>query len=159
LIATSIQSIWRGARPDLFFPPNPLFKSFAGPGTQGARVSRLAERIKHFGAWIVDNVPEEIGRGYIDYGVRRVLPGHAFAAVFTALLAIGYIAAVITITVNPAATAFVPPLAFFLFTVMAAAWMLSKIAFFFDRYHIPIFLPIGVALVAIEFARRAVAGE
>jgi hypothetical protein len=37
--------------------------------------------------------------------------------------------------------------------------MLSAIAFFFDRYHIPIFLPIGVTLVAIEFARRAVAGE
>ena len=37
--------------------------------------------------------------------------------------------------------------------------MLSAIAFFFDRYHIPILLPIGAALVAIEFARRAVAGE
>ncbi len=97
LVATSIQSIWRGARPDLFFPPNPLFKNLAGPGAQGARVSKLAERLTRLGAWIVDSVPEEIGRGYIDYRVRRVLPGHAFAAVFAALVVIGYIAAVITI--------------------------------------------------------------
>jgi Dyp-type peroxidase family len=159
LVATSIQSIWRGARPDLFFPPNPLFKNLAGPGAQGARVSKLSERLTRLGAWIVDNVPEEIGRGYIDYRVRRVLPGHAFATVFTALVVIGYLAAIVTITVNPAAAAFVPPLAFFLFTVMAAAWVLAAIAFFFDRYHIPIFLPIGVALVALEFVRRTVAGE
>jgi hypothetical protein len=159
LVATSIQSIWRGARPDLFFPPNPLFKNFAGPGAQGARVSRFAQRMTRLGAWIVDSVPEEIGRGYIDYRIRRVLPGHAFAAVFTTLVVIGYIAAVIIITVSPAATAFVPSLAFFLFTVMAAAWTLSAIAFFFDRYHIPILLPLGITLVVIEFARRAVAGE
>jgi Dyp-type peroxidase family len=159
LAATSIQSIWRGARPDLFFPPNPLFKNLAGPATQGARVSKLSERLTRLGAWIVDNVPEEIGRGYIDYRIRRVLPGHAFAAVFAALVVIGYIAAIIAITVNPAVAAFVPPLAFFLFTVMAAAWTLSVIAFFFDRYHIPIFLPIGVTLLTLEFVRRAVAGE
>jgi Dyp-type peroxidase family len=159
LAATSIQSIWRGARPDLFFPPNPLFKNLAGPGAQGARVSKFAQRMTRLGAWIVDSVPEEIGRGYIDYRVRRVLPGHAFAAVFAALVVIGYIAAVIIITLSPAADAFVPPLAFFLLTVMAAAWTLSAIAFFFDRYHIPIVLPIGVTLVAIEFVRRAVAGE
>lgn len=159
LAATSIQSIWRGARPDLFFPPNPLFKNLAGPGAQGARVSKFAERLMRLGAWIVDSVPEEIGRGYIDYRVRRVLPGHAFAAVFTTLIVMGYIAAIVTMTVTPAAAEFVPPLAFFLFTMMAAAWVLSAIAFSFDRYHIPIFLPIGVTILVIDFVRRAVAGE
>jgi Dyp-type peroxidase family len=159
MIATSIQSIWRGARPDLFFPPNPLFKSLAGPGAQGARVSRLSQRFTRLGAWIVDSVPEEIGRGYIDYRVRRILPGHAFAAVFTALVVIGYVAAVIVINLSPATAAQVPPLAFLLFSVMAAAWILSAIAFFFDRYHIPIFLPIGITLVLIEMVRRALAGE
>jgi Dyp-type peroxidase family len=159
LVATSIQSIWRGARPDLFFPPNPLFKNLAGPGAQGARVSRLAERFRRLGAWIVDSVPEEIGRGYIDYRVRRVLPGHAFAAVFTALVVIGYIAALVIVNLSPTAAAQVPPLAFLLFTVTAAAWVLSAIAFFFDRYHIPIFLPIGITLVVIALVRRIVAGE
>jgi hypothetical protein len=159
LIATSIQSIWRGARPDLFFPPNPLFKNLAGPGAQGARVSRLAQRFTRLGAWIVDSVPEEIGRGYIDYRVRRVLPGHAFAAVFSALIVIGYLASFVGILVSPTAAAWMPSLAFLLFTLMTAAWILSAIAFFFDRYHIPILLPIGAAWVLIELARRAMAGE
>jgi hypothetical protein len=159
LAATTIQSIWRGARPDLFFPPNPLFKNLAGPGARGARVSRLSQRFTRFGAWIVDNVPEEIGRGYIDYRVRRVLPGHAFAAVFSALILIAYAAAAIVIAVRPETAALVPALALLLITVMSAAWLLSAIAFFFDRYHIPIFLPIGAILLLAEFARRTVAGE
>ena len=158
LVATSIQSIWRGSRPDLFFPPNPLFKNFAGPSAQVARVSKLAERLTRLGAWIVDSVPEEIGRGYIDYRVRRVLPGHAFAAIFATLVFIGYIAGAIARTVNPGEDAWVPPLAVFLLLLTAVAWVLSSIAFFFDRYHIPIFLPIGAVLLTIELVRRAVAG-
>jgi hypothetical protein len=159
LVATTIQSIWRGARPDLFFPPNPLFKNLAGPGAQSARVSKQAQRFTRLGAWIVDNVPEEIGRGYIDYRVRRVLPGHSFAAVFAALVAIVYIDVIVWLAVSESAFAWMPPLALLLFTVMTACWILSAIAFFFDRYHIPILLPLGAALVAIELARRAVAGD
>lgn len=160
MLATSVQALWRGSRPDLFFPPNPLFKNLAGPGAQGARASRLAERLARLGGWIVDSVPEEIGRGYIDYRLRRVLPGHAFASVLAGIVVVLAlsIGVALALGVAPGWVSRMPPLAFVLIVLTAAGWTLSALAFFFDRYRIPTFIPVGLVCILIELVRRWVSG-
>ena len=79
-LASSLQALRPGSRPDLFFPPNPLSNRLASAGSFGARLSRPSEWLSRLSRWIVRSVPEEIGIGYIDYRHQRILPGHAFAA-------------------------------------------------------------------------------
>ncbi len=56
-LASSLQALRPGARPDLFFPPNPLSRRLASAGSFHARLSRPSEWLSRLSRWIVSSVP------------------------------------------------------------------------------------------------------
>ena len=158
-LASSLQALRPGARPDLFFPPNPLSKRLASAGSFRARLSRPSEWLSRLSRWIVSSVPEEIGIGYIDYRRQRILPGHAFAASVGCVLILIYIAGYLTL--NPSWgdrwTSWgheIPALAYLIFTLIAFGTLLSMLAFFFDRYGIPTVVPLALWLAIVASVGR-----
>ena len=158
-LASSLQALRPGARPDLFFPPNPLSKRLASAGSFRARLSRPSQWLSRLSRWIVSSVPEEIGIGYIDYRRQRILPGHAFAASVGLVLILIYIAGYLTL--NPSWgdrwTSWgheIPALAYLIFTLIAFGTLLSMLAFFFDRYGIPTVVPLALWLAIVASVGR-----
>ena len=158
-LASSLQALRPGARPDLFFPPNPLSNRLASAGSFRARLGRLSEWLSRLSRWIVSSVPEEIGIGYIDYRRQRILPGHAFAASVGCVLILIYLAGYLTL--NPSWgdrwTGWgheIPALAYLIFTLIAFGTLLSMLAFFFDRYGIPTVLPLAFWLAIVASVGR-----
>jgi hypothetical protein len=158
-LASSVQALRPGARPDLFFPPNPLSKRLAGAASFRARFTRPAQWLSRLSRWIVSSVPQEIGIGYIDYRRQRILPGHAFAASVGLVLILIYVAGYLTL--NPAWgdrwTRWgheVPALAYLIFTLIAFGSLLSMLAFFFDRYGIPALIPLALWLAIVASVAR-----
>ena len=158
-LASSLQALRPGARPDLFFPPNPLSKRLASAGSFRARLSRPSEWLSRLSRWIVSSVPQEIGIGYIDYSRQRILPGHAFAASVGCILVLIYIAGYLTL--NPSWgdrwTSWgheIPALAYLIFTLIAFGTLLSMLAFFFDRYGIPTLIPLALWLAIVASVAR-----
>jgi Dyp-type peroxidase family len=154
-LATAIQSLRPGSRPDLFSPPfpilTPLFKRLARMGL----IHRVLRGISSLSAAIVSSVPEEIGIGYINYRNRRLLPGHAFAAALASLVFVVYVAGFFVF--DPArrpAQLEVPAVAYVLFMLIAIGWLLSAASFFFDRYRIPTLLSVVVWLIAVATIAR-----
>jgi Dyp-type peroxidase family len=158
-LASSLQALRRGARADLFFPPNPLSRRLAGPGGFRAALRRPAQWLSRLSRWIVSSVPEEIGAGYIDYRRQRMLPGHAFAASVALILLLVYVVGYLTL--NPAWESQwtrwgreVPALAYLIFVLIAFGSLLSMLAFFFDRYGIPTLLPLALWLAVVASVAR-----
>ena len=158
-LASSLQALRPGARPDLFFPPNALSRRLASAGAFGARLSRPSEWLSRLSRWIISSVPEEIGIGYIDYRRQRILPGHAFAASVGFVLILIYIAGYVTL--NPSWgdrwTSWgheIPALAYLIFILIAFGTLLSMLAFFFDRYGIPTVVPLALWLAIVASVGR-----
>ena len=158
-LASSLQALRPGARPDLFFPPNPLSRRLAGAASFRARLTRPSQWLSRLSRWIVSSVPEEIGIGYIDYRLQRILPGHAFAASVGLVLILIYVAGYLTL--NPAWgdrwTSWgheIPALAYLIFTLIAFGTLLSMLAFFFDRYGIPTVVPLALWLAIVASVGR-----
>ena len=158
-LASSLQALRPGARPDLFFPPNPLSRRLTGAASFRARLTRPSQWLSRLSRWIVSSVPEEIGIGYIDYRLQRILPGHAFAASVGLVLILIYVAGYLTL--NPAWgdrwTSWgheVPALAYLIFTLIAFGTLLSMLAFFFDRYGIPTVVPLALWLAIVASVGR-----
>jgi hypothetical protein len=158
-LSTSLQALRPGSRPDLFFPPNPLFARLSGTTLIRLRLHRVSGWLTRLSRWIVNSVPEEIGTGYIDYRRQRILPGHVFAATFAGvvmlLYGLGYL------ILNPAWHSpwtrwghEVPALAYLTFMLIAFGWLLSLLAFFLDRYGIPTLLPLAVWLALVASIAR-----
>jgi len=158
-LASSVQALRPGARPDLFFPPNFLSKRLAGASNFRVGLSRLSQWLSRLSRWIVSSVPEEIGIGYIDYRSQRLLPGHAFAASVGLVLILIYAAGYLTL--NPAWsdrwTSWgheIPALAYLIFALIAIGTLLSMLAFFFDRYGIPTVIPLALWLAIVASVAR-----
>jgi Dyp-type peroxidase family len=153
-LATSLQALRPNSRADLFFPSNPLARRLAGPGRQRLRSGRISLWLTRVSRSIVNSVPKEIGIGYIDYRRSRILPGHVFAASLAFIVCVIYVVGYVLL--NPAWdwsarwTKHVPVLAYLTFILIVFGWLLSLLAFFFDRYGIPTLLPLvlWIALVA-----------
>jgi Dyp-type peroxidase family len=153
--ATGLQALQPGSRPDLFFPPNRIAALLSGRGWRPRILLATSERLTQLGRWVVDAVPEELGRGYIDYRRRRLLPGHLFAAVLAVVVFAGYFLGYVVL--NPAWTglaARVPPVAYVVIVLMLAGWWLSAAAFFLDRYRLPTLVVVLAWLALVASAAR-----
>jgi Patatin-like phospholipase len=133
--------------PDLLTPSNPLMLKralaraekaepiFAPPG-------RLAGLFK--------SIPRYFGRGYIDYradasGRFPLLPGHGMAVAM--LITFLAVYAIVGALASPWWRRFdVPSLAYALLLVTLLNWALSGIAYFFDRYYVPVLVLIFLLL-------------
>jgi hypothetical protein len=135
--------------PDLLTPSNPLvlkgaLKRAEKAGPIYTPPGRLAGLFK--------SIPLYFGRGYIDYradaSVRfPLLPGHGMAVAMMITFLVVY--AIVGALASPWWRRFnAPSLAYTLLLVTLLNWFLSGIAFFFDRYYVPVLISIMVLLGA-----------
>ena len=105
---------------------------------KNGRLARVLQRISRAA---IDQIPEELGTGYIDYRQRRIQPGHVFAASLAAIVIAAY--AVGYFVLHPAGSARAEGLPSALYVLMPGfltIWVLSAFAFFLDRYRVPTLL-------------------
>jgi Patatin-like phospholipase len=115
-----------------------------------------------------ENLPEEVFRGYLNYEGPRpenrratyILPGHVASTV----LLVGTLAAYVLLGAAKFATfgddpmfrpdrdlPFFPALCYIMLLAALLSWALSSVAFFLDRYRIPVLVPL-VLLLAVTSA-------
>jgi hypothetical protein len=146
-----------GKSPD-FFVPTPARRDHASILLDRVRRQdppfELAQGVTEF---IDGLLPEDAKPGYLERtedGKVLILPGHVAAGVLFALtfliyLAIGVLVYALAYHTNLLTLSFVPTLCYLLLLAMLLCWALSGLAFFFDRYRIPVLLPLlAVLLVA-----------
>jgi patatin-like phospholipase len=135
--------------PDLLAPSNPIIlkRALERAGKSGpiyTPPSRLAGIFKA--------IPLYFGRGYIDYQADDsarfpLFPGHGMAVAMMMIFLAVY--AMVGALASPLWRKFeVPALAFALLLVTLLNWTLSGIAFFFDRYYVPVLVLIIAILTA-----------
>src|SRR5215470_594208 len=96
------------------------------------------------------NIPHFSGRGYVDYDAdpnKRfpLLPGHGGALAMSLLFGTVYVA--VGVITSPWVTSLrAPSLAGLLLLLTMLNWGLSGLAFFFDRYRIPVMISIVILL-------------
>lgn len=128
--------------PDLLMP-----SSTAEPPASGKSMivmpGWLASRMKA--------IPDYLGNGYIDYAADPrqrfpMLPGHGMALSMMGLFLIVY--SIVGLVTSPWLTDNRnPSLAGLLLLLTMLNWLLSGLAFFFDRYRIPVAVTIGLLLL------------
>jgi hypothetical protein len=139
--------------PDLLMPTDRPFSGQLIQKMSEARPvimapNRLAVRMK--------SIPPFFGRGYIDYEAGEedrfpMLPGHGIAISMMSIFLTVYV--VVGIITSPVLTSLrAPSLAGLLFLLTMLNWGLSGMAFFFDRYRIPVLTSIAFLLGAISLA-------
>lgn len=145
-----------GKSPDLLMPTAaPLAASSL---LDRARRHRPKEGVAEWATGFIDRLlPEDAKPGYLERtkdGDVLILSGHVAAGVLLTLtfliyLAIGVLVYALAYHTNTLTLSFVPTLCYVLLLAMLLCWALSGLAFFFDRYRIPVLLPLlAVLLVA-----------
>lgn len=104
-------------------------------------------------------VPKGIGHGYLDYDeqtgrFKAILPGHvtAFVLLFSTLvvyLLVG--AADLAFRVEKGQPPIIPTLSYVMLLAMLLCWVFSGLAFFFDRYRIPVLIPLAAWLIFTSY--------
>jgi hypothetical protein len=121
--------------PDLAIPQNDLTRRLHGRRTRRSFIGRLVDRF-------VGALRPILGPGYVDER-GRPLQAHLFAAallfVFLVVYAVGYFAWM----PGTARGAGVPALVYLLTICILANWLLAGVAFYLDRYHLPILMPLA----------------
>jgi len=145
-----------GKSPDFFVPT--AAPPAANTLMDRARRHRPKEGLARKATAFVDRLlPEDAKPGYLERtedGKVLILPGHVAAGVlliltFLVYLAIGVLVYAFAYHTNLLTLSFVPTLCYLLLLAMLLCWALSGLAFFFDRYRIPVLLPLlAVLLVA-----------
>lgn len=95
-------------------------------------------------------VPQGIGRGYLYYDrqtgeFRSILPGHLAALSLLILTLAVYLligAADLAIRIEHGRPPLIPALSYVMLLAMLLCWIFSGLAFFFDRYRIPVLIPL-----------------
>jgi len=149
-----------GSSPDFFFPTTTRPATCPDRARDYNPPEGLAQRATDFINWLL---PPDAKPGYIEAknGETLILPGHIGAGIllvitFVLYLAIGlfmYLFAYRTGTV-PFRVPFslVPTLCYLLLLAMLLCWGLASLAFFFDRYRIPVLIPLlGLLLITSFF--------
>lgn len=152
--ATIVQSLRRGGRPDLFVPPIRFLQPIVGRLQRSRLVQQASRRIGAATSRVVRNVPQDLGAGFVDYRHRRLLPGHAFAAVLAGIVIVVYWAGFFLMNPVRIEAAWIPPIAYVLFVLLAIGWLLSAVAFFLDRYRIPTLLTVALWVVVVGALAR-----
>jgi hypothetical protein len=108
---------------------------------------RLLDRlrvVRAIAGWLCRH--PELGAGYVDLQQGTFSPGHRLAASLM-LFSAGLYAVIGRQMKDPNATE-VPTLAYVLLLMLIWCWVLAGLAFFLDRYRIPLALPIAVLIIA-----------
>jgi len=133
--------------PDIFFPTDARAKREAlEHPRERVLIQRIAERIMR----LLRNVPEKFGGGYFEYKdgkAQSVLPGQGAAAVlFVAILAI-YAGVGIFAYKKLDQPSSLPTLSYVMLLLMLFCWGMSGLAFFLDRFRVPVLIPLFAWLV------------
>jgi hypothetical protein len=134
--------------PDLLMPSDgPLTSKLIRPLNQSGPVMSAPSKL----AKLMKNIPDVAGRGYIDYEADPevrfpLLPGHGGA--LSMWLTFVTVYAVVGVVTSPWITSLrAPSLAGLLLLLTMLNWGLSGMAFFFDRFRIPVLASILVFMV------------
>src|SRR5918998_570014 len=99
-------------------------------------------------------LPPVLGRGYIecdkeDRPTASISPGHAAAFVLLALTSLAYyvLGRWGVEQLERGQTLPAPALCYLLLLFTMLCWLLSSLSFFFDRYHIPVLVPLVVVIL------------
>jgi hypothetical protein len=121
---------------------------------------RLPPSVRNNGAarWAIGwlrRLPPVLGRGYIEYDsddrpTASISPGHAAALALLALTSLAYfvLGRWGFEQLEGGQTLTAPALCYLLLLFTMLCWLLSSFTFFFDRYHIPVLVPLVVVLLA-----------
>ncbi|HEV3059837.1 MAG TPA: hypothetical protein VGY48_16415 [Vicinamibacterales bacterium] len=93
----------------------------------------------------------ELGSGYVDSAQGTFLPGHRLAAALMLLSALVYV--VIGRQMGDPNGLAIPTLTYALLLGVITCWLLAGVAFFLDRYRLPLSVPIAL-LVLVTGARN-----
>jgi hypothetical protein len=116
-----------------------LERAVADPGARGG-----ARTIQDFAAWLAGK--PNIREGYVDE-TGSIRPGHLPGLLSFAASALLYLSIGLLKFFRIGYVPIVPTLAYLLLLVLVICWAASGLAFFFDRYRVPVLLP----LLAVPF--------
>jgi Patatin-like phospholipase len=138
--------------PDLLTPSDPLvFKGALERAKKAGPIYSPPGRL----ARLFKSIPLYFGRGYINYRADEsvrfpLLPGHGLAAAMYITFLAVY--AIVGALASPWWRRFdVPSLAYVMLLVTLLNWAFSGLAFFFDRYYVPMLVLIIILLGASSF--------
>src|SRR5205814_2157688 len=98
------------------------------------------------------SIPPNLGYGYLKYEndngkkVVSILPGHGLALALFSLSVFIYLLIGLLKFKNSLFSS-VPPLAYVILLLLLLCWGLSGLAFFFDRYRIPVLISLALWLL------------
>jgi len=101
------------------------------------------------GAWLGSH--QNLGAGYADPATGEILPGHRFALGLSIMTAVVY-----GVIVQGRGEVFdvpVPTLVYVILLIVIACWGMASAAFFFDRYRLPVLLPLAVLVAFTGFGQ------
>jgi hypothetical protein len=141
--------------PDLLMPSenrlaSDLVQTASESGPVATAPGWLAAKMK--------SIPAFFGNGYVDYDAQvedrfPLLPGHGMALTMLAIFLLVYV--VVGFLTSPWLTSLrTPSLAAVLLLLTMLNWGLSGLAFFFDRYRIPVLIMIVILLGATSILFR-----
>lgn len=114
---------------------------------QSAKSTDGAPRLADLITSLFRYVPYSIGRGYFEYDHARreedrrvvsILPGHGLALFLFILSLLAYVFIGLAKSYHLGRPAAFPTLAYVILFVMMLCWGFSALAFFFDRYRVPV---------------------
>ena len=127
---------------DIFFPSDTPLAS------QVIEKAREKHNLRGLHEWIVNlaqNLPEKFGGGYFEYERGRpvyVLPGQGAAAVVFILFVLFYVFVGVIGYWRLDSPPIFPTLGYVLLLLMLMCWGLSGLAFFLDRFRVPVIVPL-----------------
>jgi Patatin-like phospholipase len=131
--------------PDLFLPTQIFLKRRFDVARANNPSESTAEGLTSF----FENWPEDVFRGYFSYAggtVRSILPGHVAATILLALTFLAYVLLGVVKYWRLGEPAIVPTLCYVLLLATLFCWTFSGLAFFLDRYRIPVLIPVAAWL-------------
>jgi hypothetical protein len=107
--------------------------------------------------WAANKLPRSIGRGYVKYADDEpsylpagILPGHGAALALLILTSVVYVGVGFCerSNIQHFQQPYVPVLGYVLLLFTLLCWLFSGLTFFFDRYRVPVLVPLVVLLYA-----------
>jgi len=147
--------------PDLFLPTKirpfrQLFDRAREDDLSGRSEARAERLTSKFEKW-----PEDVFRGYFEYGrsgtdgwcriARSILPGHVAAFILFLLTLVAYAVLGVVKYYRLGAPPLVPKLCYVLLLATLLCWALFGLAFFLDRYRMPVLIPVAAWLAVTSF--------
>ncbi len=127
---------------------NPADRRFDIPFPFSKKILRWADgfRLPRPGwlpRWDLNRLPLDLRRGYLDYG-GHLYPGHWLVLMMLLISALVYWGVGFYTQARLGMSSSVPAIAYVLILMLVANWVLTMLAFFLDRYRVPLLVPIAL---------------